>query len=100
MTAQTAQEIIADINAHLTKSGKTADRWFVGTTGDIEGRVFRRHRVPRQNHWFIYRRALNHTDATAIARAYQKAGFNGWESGADETAVFIYAYLITPRTVQ
>jgi hypothetical protein len=100
MTAQTAQEIIADINAHLTKSGKTADRWFVGTTGDVEGRVFGRHRVPRQNHWFIYRRAMNHTDAAAIALAYQKAGFKGNRQEEDEKAVFLYAYLITPQTVQ
>jgi len=100
MQAQAAQQIVEEMNAHMTHSGIPIHRWYVGVAGDWEERLFVTHRVPREHQWFIFRYALNHHDAQAIALAYHKAGSAGSPGGADDTAVYVYAYAITPQTVQ
>ncbi|MEP6673179.1 MAG: hypothetical protein ABJF10_28780 [Chthoniobacter sp.] len=100
MQAQAAQQIVEEMNAQMTQSGIPIDRWYVGVSRDWEQRLFVTHKVPRKHQWFICRYALNHLDAEAIALAYQKAGSAGDVGASDETAVFVYAYAITPQTVQ
>jgi hypothetical protein len=56
--------------------------------------------VPRQNHWFIYRRCMNATAARALETAYHKAGCKGSTGGGNDDCAFIYAYAITPQTVE
>ena len=100
MQAQAAQQIVEEMNAHMTQSGIPIDRWYVGVSEDWQQRLFVTHRVPRQHQWFICRSARNYLDAEAIALAYQKAGSAGIPGVGDETAVYVYAYAITPQTVQ
>ena len=98
--AQSAQSIIQEFDAHMTKSSFNNASWYVGITSDIEQRLFGFHQVPRQNHWFIYRRAINDTEARSIEAAYHKAGCKGAGGGGDHTAVFVYDYVITAQTVE
>ncbi|MDR3403303.1 MAG: hypothetical protein P4L99_12470 [Chthoniobacter sp.] len=100
MQAQAAQQIVEEMNAHMTQSGIPIHRWYVGVSGDWEQRLFVVHRVPRQYQWFICRYARNHLDAESIALAYQKAGSAGRPGAGDEAEVYVYAYVITPQTVQ
>ncbi len=100
MQALAAQQIVQEMNAHMTQSGVPIDRWYVGVARDWEQRLFVAHRLPRQHRWFICRNALNHQDAEAIAVAYHKAGSAGRLGSADDQAVYVYAYAITPQTVQ
>jgi hypothetical protein len=97
---QAAQTIINDIDKHMASSGIKNPGWYVGITSDIEGRLFGFHRAPRQNHLYIYRQALNTRDARSIEAAYHKAGCQGDAGGGDHTAVYIYAYVISPLTVE
>jgi hypothetical protein len=98
--AQSSGAIIVEIDAHMKKSGILNKDWYVGITSDINERLFGFHQVPRENHWFIYRRALNSSEARSIEAAYHRAGCTGGGSGGDHTAVYIYAYVITPTTVE
>ncbi len=97
---QSVQSIIQEIDTHMVKSQVNSAGWYVGITSDIEQRLFGYHQVPRQNHWFIYRRAFNDTDARNIEAAYHKAGCKGAGGGGDSTTVYVYAYVITKQTVQ
>jgi hypothetical protein len=100
MQAQAAQSIISDINAHMRKSGIINANWYVGITCDIDERLFGFHNVPRNGHWFIYRQAFDDTDARNVESAYHRAGCKGSGGGGDETAVFVYAYVISQHTVE
>jgi hypothetical protein len=97
---QPSGTIIAEINAHMKLSGLPNRSWNVGITCDIEQRLFGYHRVPKQNHWFIYRRATDSEQARAIEAAYHKAGCQGGCGGGDHTATYVYAYVIKPNTVE
>jgi hypothetical protein len=97
---QVPRTIIAEIDAHMQKSGIVNSGWYVGITSDVEERLFGYHRVPRQNHWFIYRCAGNHNEARAIEAAYHKAGCKGGCGGGDYNSKFVYAYAITAGTLE
>jgi hypothetical protein len=98
MQPQDSRSIMADINGHIQKSGKANSQWYVGITADIEKRLFGDHQVPRENHWYIYRRALNANEARNIEAAYHTAGCQGAGGGGDDTAVYVYAYVVTAQT--
>ena len=100
MQPQNSSSIIAEIDAHMQKSGIPNSSWYVGVTSNIEERLFGFHQVPRKDHWYIYRRAINGDEARAIEAAYHRAGCKGSGGGGDYTAVFVYAYVITSQTVE
>ena len=100
MQALAAQQIVQEMNAHMTQSGIPIDRWYVGVAPDWQQRLFVTHRLPQPFQWFICRNAINHHDARSIALAYHKAGSAGRLGVENDTAVFVYAYAITPQTVQ
>jgi hypothetical protein len=100
MQPQDSNSIISEIDAHMGKSGIANRAWNVGITSDVEERLFGYHQVPKQNHWFIYRRAINSEQARAIEAAYHRAGCKGGGGGGDRTATYVYAYAITQITVE
>jgi hypothetical protein len=97
---QTSNTISGEIDAHMSSSGFPNKDWYVGVTSDINERLFGFHRVPRKEHWFIYRRCVNAASARALETAYHKAGCKGSTGGGDDSCVYIYAYLITQTTVE
>jgi len=100
MQPQDSRSIMTEINGHIQKSGIANAQWYVGITADIEKRLFGDHQVPRENHWYIYRRALSASEARDIEAAYHRAGCQGAGGGGDETAVYVYAYVVTAQTVE
>jgi hypothetical protein len=98
--AQVSSIIIAEIDAHMKLSGFPNSSWNVGITCDIEERLFGYHRVPRKDHWFIYRRATDSEEARAIEAAYHRVGCKGGSGGGDHTATYVYAYVINSNTVE
>ncbi len=84
----------------MSKSLLKNSVWYVGITADIEQRLFGYHKVPRKNHWFIYRKALTHHSARNIESKYHEAGCRGSHGGGDDTSVYVYAYVISPQTVE
>ena len=100
VVTQSEQSIVGEINAHVQQSGLPNSSWYVGVTSNVDERLFGYHRVPRQNHWFIWRRAINHVAARNIEAAYHRAGCKGSGGGGDHSAVIVYAYVITNYTVE
>jgi hypothetical protein len=90
----------SEIDAWMLKSGVLNGGWYVGITSDIEERVFGHHQVPRANHWWIYRRCLNATEARTLEAAYHRVGCKGAGGGGDDDCIYIYAYVITRATVE
>jgi hypothetical protein len=100
MKAQNSSSIIAEIDAQMQKSAIANSSWYVGVTSDIEDRLFGFHQVPRKDHWYIYRRAINADEARTIEAAYHRAGCKGSGGGGDQTTAYVYAYVITSQTVE
>jgi len=96
----TRQQIIADIDAHIKKQGGQYSSWYVGITADIEERVYGEHKVPREGHWRIHREADSAAISRAVEKAFLDAGCKGGPGGGDDSAVWVYAYLITANTVE
>ena len=94
-----APQIYADFNTYIQQFNLPNSSWYVGITSDINQRLFGDHRVSREGAW-IWRRATDHTQSRAIEMAYHEAGCKGSHGGGDYTAVYIYAYAITPMTVE
>jgi hypothetical protein len=92
--------LASEIDAYIRHSGIARDRWYVGVTSDIEGRLFGYHKVTRPHGWWIFRKCLNASEARDLEAAYHQAGCQGASGGGDNDCVYIYAYVITPSTVE
>lgn len=93
-----AQQIIADIEAHIRQSGHAYAKWYAGITGDIEDRLFGDHAVPRKNHWWIHRQADSSAVARDIEDYFLRQGCQGGGGGGDNSARYVYAYVVTADT--
>jgi hypothetical protein len=100
MVTQTIYAVSSEIDAHMRKSGIPNSSWYVGVTSDIQERLFGFHKVPRQNHWFIYRRCENAAAARLLEAAYHRAGCKGSTGGGTGDCAFVYAYVITLNTCE
>lgn len=98
MAAKDAQTILNEIVAHINKQGGPASSWYAGITSDIDQRLFNAHRVPRQDHWFVYREGFTTEDVRAVEAALIKFGCDGGRGGGDDSATLVYAYLKTSVT--
>lgn len=93
MVETNAQTIYDEIRAHIREQGGALSNWYVGITQSIEQRLFGDHRVPRENHWRIHRKAISSRDARNIEKALLDLGCDGGAGGGDNDAVLVYAYL-------
>jgi hypothetical protein len=98
MTGQNAEQIRDEILAYLRMQGGDSGSWYIGIAAEIERRLFGDHRVPPANHWYICRQAASSEAAHEAERALLALGFDGGPAGADDDAVFVYAYLKTSVT--
>jgi hypothetical protein len=94
----TAQQIIADIEAHIRKSGHAYREWYAGVTSDIEERLFRAHGVSRENHWWIHRETTSSDIARNVEAYLLRQGCQGGGGGGDNSSRWVYAYVITSQT--
>src|SRR5262249_28192167 len=96
----TAHAIVTGIDKHIRQIGTAYPGWYVGITSDIEDRLFEFHRVRRQGGRWIWLKALHSGHARDAEAAFHEAGCKGAGGGGDHTTVFVYAYPITPGTVE
>jgi hypothetical protein len=98
METKDAQTIVNEIYAHMQKQGGKTTGWYVGIAADIDQRLFTDHKVPRQNHWFIYRKSTSANNARTVEKALLDLGCDGGGGGGDDKSVYVYAYLKGPNT--
>lgn len=93
MAAKSVKTICDEIAGHINAQGGQKQAWYVGIAADIAQRLHGDHRVPNENHWFIWREAFSSDDARAIEKAFLEWGCDGGPGGGDHTTRFVYAYL-------
>lgn len=97
------QAIINAIDEHLKKSNKQYyNQFYIGITSDVNARLFGAHKVPRENHWWIYRFADNEQIARDVERHYIDLGMQGGEGGGtgEGNVTCVYCYAIANYTVE
>lgn len=98
MNTKTKSEIVAEITAHISKSGSQYSEWYSGIAADAESRLFDDHNVSREGAWWIYRKANSDDEAREAEAELLELGCKGGGGGGDEDTVFVYAYKITSTT--
>jgi hypothetical protein len=94
----TAQQIIADINAHMKQCGGTKKDWYVGIAADARKRLFTDHQVDEKKDSWIIRAADSSAIARAVEKAYIDSGHDGGPGGGDSSTIHVYAYLKRSHT--
>jgi hypothetical protein len=92
------QQAYNEIVAHIQTQGGNFPSWYVGITADWDVRLFYDHAVPRTGWTYVVRRCLNGNLAATVRDALMNLGCTGHFIEADQTAVFVYAYLKGPLT--
>jgi hypothetical protein len=64
--ATNREEIIADFQEHIRKSGGASSKWLIGTAKDMHSSFFRNHIVADLGDGLIYREAFTSVSAEAI----------------------------------
>ena len=99
----TKQAIIKDIDAHLGRSNKQYyNQFYIGITNDVKSRLFGDHKVPRENHWWIYRYADTEEIAREVEKHYLNLGMQGASGGGtgNNDVKYVYCYAIANYTVE
>lgn len=86
--------IVREICAHVNREGIEYSSWYVGIAVDPKKRLFIEHKVPKQNAWWIYRRAQTERNARDTEAYLLELGFAGGSSGGGSSTVYVYAYKI------
>jgi len=96
----TAQEAVNEIVKYISSWGGVYSKWYIGIATDPEDRLTNGHRVEKAGHW-IYCPCDSSSNARAAERhLIDKLGTQGGQGGGDDSTKSVYAYKITPYTVE
>lgn len=99
--AKSKEDIIKDIDSHLTKSGRRFySEFYIGITNDVVRRLFTEHNVSKDKMWWIYRRASSAQIAREVEAYYIKKGMRGGSGGGNDESLIVYCYAIHPTTIE
>jgi len=90
--ASSKEDIISDIDNHISKSGSSYSGWYVGISEDAKDRLFNGHDVPEEDHYWIFRTAYSSDAARDVEKHFVDKGCDGGGGGGDEDADMVYAY--------
>lgn len=97
----TANQVVAEIEAHIRQCGGTFRQWYVGIAANARNRLFSDHRVRETNDAWIYREAGTHQTARQIEDYFvNRLGTRGGTGGGSAASRLVYAYKIAPHTVE
>jgi hypothetical protein len=92
-------QVQEEIKAHINEEGSGYSNWYVGITADPEKRLFQDHDVPREDHWWIYRKTASEDIAREVEEYFiDVLGTAGGGGGGDGNSVYVYAYKRTSIT--
>lgn len=97
----TAQEAVNKIAEHIVRNGGIWSMWYVGITYDYNQRLFNEHKADKNNGVWVCCPCDNANEARIVERHFlEKRECKGGLGGGDDTANWVYAYKITPYTVE
>jgi hypothetical protein len=97
---RSTKEIVANLNAYIRQIGGPARTWYVGVAADPRARLFSDHKVDEQSGHWIIDQASSADVAREVEKLYLEKGYAGGPGGGRGKTVYVYAYRITPTTIQ
>jgi len=100
--AKTKEQIVSDLKIYIRDLGGEYSKWYIGIAADARKRLFDDHKVEeRGGKGWIFRKC----ESSDIAREIEKyfidtLGTAGGSGGGDDDTDKIYAYKITPTTIE
>ena len=91
-------EIIGDIESHITKRGGGIAAWYVGIAARPRDRLFNDHSVDEENDAWIFRTAVSSSVAREIEQHFLNKGARGGTGGGGFDSKAVYAYRINSHT--
>ncbi len=87
------QVIISEIGSYIQNNGGIFQEWYVGIASDPRERLFVGHKVVENGDAWIYREAMNSSEARTIEKFFlDKLVTGGGSGGGDYISKFVYAY--------
>ena len=96
--AKSKQEIIDEIENHITDCGGGIRNWYVGIAAKPKERLFDDHSVDEEKDAWIYHPASSDSVARDIEKHFLDKGAKGGSGGGGKNSKFVYAYRISSRT--
>lgn len=97
--AKKYDEIVDDINTHLTKSSrKYYSDFYIGVSNNATKSLFEDHHVDAQHTWWIYRTATSASVARDVQSYFIDLGMRGENKIVDTAAKMVYCYAVGPTT--
>lgn len=92
------QRVLNKIVNYIEGQGEPYSNWYAGITSDIEKRLFQEHGILRLSGIWIHGDCGNEQGARYVEESLIKLGCDGDIGGGDNSTIFAYVYLKTPRT--
>lgn len=90
----------ADIEQYIREHGGDFSNWYAGIAADPRHRLFSDHNVTEHGGAWIYRDAITEAEARKAEDYLLSLGCKGGDGGGDYRTRYVYAYRITPTTVE
>lgn len=99
-SVRTADSIAQEISAYIRQRGGSYSQWYVGIATAPRNRLFGDHNVSESDGAWIYSGCATSAEARAIEAHFVSLGMKGGSGGGDGGTKAIYAYRITPTTIE
>ena len=86
------QQIIANLESHISKGGGYWRDWYIGITSDVQQRLFADHCVRGIGDWWIHQPASSAEEARFIEKHFLGKGMDGGRGGGDHSTRHVYVY--------
>ena len=96
--AQKAREIVQEIVKYVGDDDH--GDWYAGIAKRPRKRLFDEHSVKKKKGKWIHRTAKSDKSARKAEEALHRQGFKGNSGGGDRKTTSVYAYKVTPSTIQ
>lgn len=91
--AKPKQEIVQDIEQHMSNNGGRGSQWYVGIATNARDRLFQDHNVREKGDAWIFRQAQSSQAAREVEKALvERHGTDGGAGGGDSSTDKVYAY--------
>jgi hypothetical protein len=94
------QQIMNQVVTHMGKYGGKYQDWYAGVAADPKAKLFNDHCVKETEDAWICRQCVSNNAAREIERYFVKKGCKGGPVDEEQSARFIYAYMIQSHTRQ
>lgn len=93
-------KVITNFEDYIRQNGGVCGNWYVGVAADARDRLFNEHNVLEKGGAWTYQDCGTDTVARQVENHFLRLGCQGGPGGGDHRSKYVYAYKITPTTVE